>query len=122
MSIRQREKRGNRMGLKFEGDLLVFGERRIVPAIRTVSEMSPVLAFLSKKNPLPPSTPTYFMYRGVLRFGNIRYDVTRILPLDLCGEKNKTFGHSHPISPSGVAWPEIYEVLDGTAHFLIQKL
>jgi glucose-6-phosphate isomerase len=61
------------------------------------------------------------MYREAEKLGNIRYDITRILSLDLCGEKNKTFGHVHPKSSSNVEWPEIYEVLSGKAHFLLQK-
>jgi len=110
------------MGLHFEEDDLAFNGMLLHPAIRTLSEMAQALAYPDRKTRLQPDTPTYFMYRGVLLFKKIRYDITRIPQLDLCGERNKTFGHAHPRSPSGPCWPEIYEVLEGNAHFLIQKM
>lgn len=84
--------------------------------------MRPVLAFPSRECPLAPETPTYFMYRDVAHFGHVRYDITRIPPLDLCGELNKTLGHSHPKSPKGAYYTEAYEILEGKAHFLMQKV
>jgi glucose-6-phosphate isomerase len=32
----------------------------------------------------------------------------------------KTKGHYHPENPAGTGYPELYEVRDGTAHFLLQ--
>jgi len=110
------------MGISFEGDSLLFGGKRIAPDIRTFGQMRPVLCKPDSKTSLSPDSPTYFMYRGAEEFGSVRYDITRIPPLDLCGERNKTFGHSHPKSRSGTAYPEIYEVLQGSAHFLLQKV
>ncbi len=107
---------------KFEGSILSFEGKAVEPDIRTFGQMRPVLAFPEKKSGLDPDSPTYFMYRGIDRFQHIRYDITRILSLDLAGERNKTFGHVHPKSQKGTAWPEIYEVLSGSAHFLIQKV
>lgn len=109
-------------GLEFVGDALAFGKKRIAPKIRTVDGMRPVLCSPEKLGDLPSTTPTYFMYREAARFGSIRYDITRILAMDLGGEKNKTYGHVHPESESGAAWPEVYEVLSGAAHFLLQKI
>jgi glucose-6-phosphate isomerase len=69
------------------------------------------------------------MYRDVARSPedrewlheqSIRFDITVIPPRDLCGEWMKTKGHYHPESPSGTGYPEIYEVLGGEAHYLIQ--
>ena len=108
--------------IKFEGSDLVFREKRIQPDIRTFGQMRPVLYNPEAESRLSPDSPTYFMYRGVEEFGHVRYDITRILSLDLCGERNKTFGHSHPKSRSGTTYPEIYEVLQGNAHFLLQKV
>ena len=74
--------------------------------------------------------PLYEMYRGVCRNNadkewldahQIRYDVTRIPSRKLCQEWIKTKGHYHPISPDGLAYPEIYEVLEGAAYYLLQK-
>ncbi|MCX8194818.1 MAG: glucose-6-phosphate isomerase [Candidatus Micrarchaeota archaeon] len=110
------------MKFAFEGQLLCYGKQKIEPDVRSFGQMRPVLAFPDKSPRLSPDSPTYFMYRGVEKFGKIRYDITRILSLDLCGEKNKTYGHAHPPSKKGTAWPEIYEVLEGKAHFLVQKV
>jgi glucose-6-phosphate isomerase len=73
--------------------------------------------------------PVYFMYRDLarsdvdrdwLRNQNLRYDVTVIPPLDLCGEYIKTKGHYHPDNPQGTGYPEIYEILEGSAEYLLQ--
>ncbi|MDD1724930.1 MAG: glucose-6-phosphate isomerase [Methanospirillum sp.] len=72
----------------------------------------------------------YEMFRAVakdeedrewLSANHIRYDVTRIPARIICGEWIKTKGHYHPLSPDGVSYPEIYEVLEGDALYLLQK-
>ena len=93
---------------------------------RTISEMRPVLA-----NPsCHCDDPLYFMYRDLaksdadrhwLQSHNLRYDLTVIPPRDLCGEWVKTKGHYHPNNAAGVGYPEIYEVLEGRAHYLLQS-
>jgi glucose-6-phosphate isomerase len=52
---------------------------------------------------------------------NLRYDLTVIPPRDLCGEWVKTKGHYHPKNPAGIGYPEVYEVLEGEAHYLLQS-
>jgi glucose-6-phosphate isomerase len=52
---------------------------------------------------------------------HLRYDLTVIPSRDLCGERVKTKGHYHPANPAGVGYPEIYEVLEGEAHYLLQS-
>ena len=110
------------MGFSFDGGTLVFEGQKFTPSTRKLAEMHPVLAFPNKECPLPSDTPAYFMYRGVARFGHVRFDVTMIPSLDLCGEHNKTLGHAHPKSPKGAFYSEIYEILEGKAHFLLQKV
>jgi glucose-6-phosphate isomerase, archaeal len=51
----------------------------------------------------------------------VRYDITVIPPSDIGGECMKTKGHYHPNNSAGVGYPELYEVIDGIAHFLLQK-
>jgi glucose-6-phosphate isomerase len=51
----------------------------------------------------------------------LRFDITCIPSCTLCGEYVKTKGHYHPENPSGTAYPEVYEVMEGTAHFLLQR-
>jgi glucose-6-phosphate isomerase len=52
----------------------------------------------------------------------IRYDITRIPGQVICGEWIKTKGHYHQSAPDGYAFPEIYEVLEGEALYLLQKI
>lgn len=96
------------------------------PAIRTVEDMRPVLAEPSCTS----SGPLYFMYRDLaksdadwkwLHQHHLRYDITVIPPCTLCGELVKTKGHYHPENPAGIGYPEIYEVMEGEAHYLLQS-
>jgi len=96
------------------------------PAVRTIEEMRPVLADPA----CACSGPLYFMYRDLARSDadwrwlhhhHLRYDITVIPPRVLCGEFVKTKGHYHPENPYGVGYPEIYEVLEGEAYYLLQS-
>lgn len=95
------------------------------PVIRQVGDMRQVLASPDCQE----TGPLYFMYRDLalthsdrqwLRSYHLRYDITAIISRDICGERVKTKGHYHPASPSGWGFPEIYEVLTGHAHYLLQ--
>lgn len=96
------------------------------PGLRTVDEMRTVMY-----NPeCRCSDPLYFMYRDLagsamdrqwLNGHQLRYDLTVIPPRDLCGERVKTKGHYHPKNAAGIGFPEVYEVLEGTAHYLLQS-
>jgi glucose-6-phosphate isomerase, archaeal len=96
------------------------------PSVRTLQEMRPVLADPRCK----VNDPLYFMYRDLARTPsdrkwlsrhNLRYDLTIIPPRNICGEWVKTKGHYHPDNAAGVGFPEIYEVLEGMAHYLLQS-
>lgn len=97
-----------------------------VPRVRTIEEMRPLLY-----NPdCEGSGPLYQMYRDLARTGkerqwlsahDLRYDITVIPPRILCSEFVKTKGHYHPDNPAGFGYPEVYEVLAGCAHYLLQK-
>lgn len=73
----------------------------------------------------------YYMYRDLFlsrRDGDLfkeqglRYDITIIPPLMLGREYVKTAGHYHPKVPGQiVTYPEVYEVLEGVATYLLQK-
>jgi len=70
----------------------------------------------------------YYMFRGVHRPEDeekfkehkIRYDITVIPPRTIGREYIKTLGHYHPEAGYGLSYPEIYEVLQGEALFLLQ--
>jgi len=96
------------------------------PGIRTVRDMRAVLA----RPDCPASGPLYYMYRNLARSDAdrrslarscLRYDITVIPPGDLCGECVKTKGHYHPKNPAGTGYPELYEVTEGEALFLLQS-
>jgi glucose-6-phosphate isomerase len=97
-----------------------------VPATRSVDDLRSVL-----RNPACDlSGPAYLMFRDIARSPgdrawlserHLRFDVTCIPPRDLCGEFVKTKGHYHPENPSGIGYPEVYQVLSGKAHFLLQR-
>ncbi len=72
----------------------------------------------------------YYMYRGValsqdhdqIESKGLRYDITVIRPGTLGREYIKTAGHYHPEKPgTGFTYPEVYEVLHGRAHYLLQR-
>jgi glucose-6-phosphate isomerase len=96
------------------------------PQERTVDEMRPVLAYPE----CPCSDPLYLMYRDLARSDedrrwlharHLRYDITVIPAKVVCGEYVKTKGHYHPENPAGTGYPELYEVLSGEAHYLLQN-
>jgi glucose-6-phosphate isomerase len=95
------------------------------PEIRLADELKRVLADSNCRC----EGEMYYMYRDVagsdsdrrwLSEQGIRYDITVIPPRDLCGEYVKTVGHYHPENPEGAGYPEIYEVMKGNAHYLLQ--
>ena len=97
-----------------------------VPTVRTIDEMRSVLFAPTVSHP----HSLYSMYRDVaktetdrswLHSHAIRYDITIIPPAHPGGEYVKTKGHYHPENPAGTRYPELYEVIDGVAHFLLQK-
>ncbi len=113
-------------------DELTFGERRFTPVVRTLGEMKEVLydpGFLVTAS--MDTVPLYYMFREVAKTEadaqqitalGLRYDITIIPPLKLGLEFVKTAGHYHPRVPdSKLTYPEIYEVLEGEAHYLLQR-
>ncbi|OPY54790.1 MAG: Glucose-6-phosphate isomerase [Methanosaeta sp. PtaU1.Bin112] len=72
----------------------------------------------------------YYMFRDLslsradkekLLQNNLRYDITIIPPNMLGCEYIKTAGHYHPNAAGSVTYPELYEVLEGEALYLLQN-
>ncbi|RXE57143.1 glucose-6-phosphate isomerase [Methanoculleus taiwanensis] len=93
--------------------------------VRTIDDMRQVLA----DRTCTANHPLYYMYRHLAKSDDdrrwleeqrISYDITAIPPGTLCGEYVKTKGHLHPDNPAGLGYPEIYEVLQGRGHYLLQ--
>ncbi len=98
----------------------------VVPAVRKASDMADLWLAPDKAQ----DEGIYYMYRDVhlpedeelIRERGLRYDVTVILPGKVGHEFIKTAGHYHPIKPgTKVTYPEVYEVLYGVAHYLLQR-
>lgn len=109
---------------------LEFGGRRREPDIRRLYDMSDVIydkSWLASAE----NVELYYMYRDLylsrsdqekLLEQGLRFDITVIPPRMLGVECVKTAGHYHPLVPgSNVTYPEIYEVLEGEALYLLQK-
>ncbi len=112
------------------GKRLVFGEGMEQvnphPDIRWRNDMAAVLY----DNQADEHDELYYMYREVFLAGDeaviqhkgLRYDITVISPGTLGEEFIKTAGHYHPEKPgTGLTYPEVYEVLYGRAHYLLQR-
>lgn len=96
--------------------------------LRGFAKMIPVL-----KDPsiAPPSEYVYSGYRGLflpeheqlVHQSHLQYDLTIIPPMMLGDEFNKTLGHYHANIPeSKIAHPELYEILNGHALIILQKM
>ncbi|MBN1455132.1 MAG: glucose-6-phosphate isomerase [Methanomicrobia archaeon] len=118
--------------MKEDWEELTFGDRTFSPVVRTLGEMREVLydqGFLVSASMY--TEPLYYMFREVAKNEadaqqitalGLRYDITIIPPLKLGLEFVKTAGHYHPCVPdSKMTYPEIYEVLEGEAHYLLQR-
>ena len=110
---------------------MVFGGKEITPDLRMLSDLKDVIPdkeFLAKTE----DYPLYYMYRDLalskadrqaMAEHDLRYDIT-IIPPEMFGkEYTKTIGHYHPLVPgTRLSYTEIYEVMEGEAHYLLQKL
>lgn len=105
----------------------------VAPRPRTLEEMRPVLYNQTATDP----EELYFMYRGLgwpedlpsFEAHSLRFDLTVLRPGLVGVEYVKTAGHYHPPVPGGAGdedriaatYPELYQVLAGRAHYLLQK-
>ncbi|MDQ7794245.1 MAG: glucose-6-phosphate isomerase family protein [bacterium] len=106
--------------------LFTQGLPEVRPQPRTLEELRPVLY----NQTAPSPAIVYWMYRGAgwpadaRRAGalGLRYDLTVLTPERVGGEYPKTFGHHHPPMPGSTrTYPELYQVVLGTAHCLMQR-
>lgn len=110
------------------GDDLRFGAVTRSPDVRVLDEMRSLLLD-DDFSRSAENRPLYYMYRDLykeqhkqtIRDRDLRFDITVIPNARLGREYVKTKGHYHPENDHGVPYPEMYEVLDGTAHYLLQR-
>ncbi len=111
------------LNLEYEGGTLYLNETPRKPDVRTIRQMSKVL-FDPDARKQDPEMPIYYMYRDLapeLKQAGVRLDVTILPPIMLGHEFNKTLGHYHPPAVPGWSYSELYNVLEGEAHYLLQK-
>lgn len=115
--------------IEFDHDKSIRLENAIIkPQVRMLGELSDVTYDKEFSKNSDPNKPLYYMYRDLNRqvdskmFDNaqLRFDVTIVEPLHLGVERNKTLGHYHKHLSSGLSHPELYEVVEGEAHYLLQ--
>ncbi len=110
---------------------LAFGGQLIEPAVRRLHDLR-VVAFDTMWLEGAPDRDVYYMYRDLARSPHdreiidgheLRYDITTIPPFKMGHEFVKTLGHYHPrVTPdSPLTYPEVYEVLEGEAHYMLQR-
>ncbi len=105
------------------------GTRNVAPQPRALREMQSVIFDKEWLREADLDHSLYFMYRDcvlpedqeIARQLEIRYDITVLLPVHLGREYNKTKGHYHSERVPGLCYPELYQVLEGQAHVLLQK-
>ncbi|MCX8172508.1 MAG: glucose-6-phosphate isomerase [Archaeoglobaceae archaeon] len=104
-----------------------FGDNLFKAEIRKASDLKPVLAFPDK---FLRDFDAYYMFRDIYECeedrkkilnAKLRYDFTIIPPAEIGGESVKTYGHYHPPNSAGLTYPEMYQVIDGEAIFVIQR-
>ncbi len=109
---------------------LRFGGVVHQPKIRMLSDMRQVVydkSWLTKAE----NAELYYMFRDLaasdadrelMKQQRLRYDRTMIPAGRLGLEYIKTTGHYHPTFPgTSLSYTEVYEVLEGAAHYLLQK-
>ena len=104
-----------------------FGDFLFRAEIRRASDLKPVLA---RPELLNGDFDAYYMFRDIygseedrrkILNARLRYDFTIIPPAEIGGESVKTYGHYHPKNSAGLTYPEIYQVIEGKAIFVIQR-
>jgi glucose-6-phosphate isomerase len=111
---------------RFDSANLISTNRKVV---RRVKDLEPVLYDASSCKGLDSELPVYTIHRDLysdndqrstLLDNGLRYDVTEMFPLMLGEEYAKTFGHDHLSWQGAWSHPEIFEIIQGEARFLIQ--
>jgi glucose-6-phosphate isomerase len=106
--------------IELTGYLLFVNGSQHQKTVRTVPQMLKTLMGRPDLESLE-TLDMYFMYRNVMKKDGMRFDITLIPPMGIAGEAPKTHGHYHPKSEDGLTYPEVYQVLNGRAVFILQK-
>jgi glucose-6-phosphate isomerase len=121
----------NAMDINYDAEnkMLLVENIEVKPTIRRLKELKEVIYDIEFYNKSDNEMPLYYMYRDIKKEedtpifekNSIRFDITVVPPRLLGNEYVKTAGHYHPLIEDDLTYPEIYQVLEGEAHYLIQK-
>lgn len=109
--------------------LSVDGDMK-TPDVRRLDQMDAVLYDRQFAMEAHPGLELYYMYKDVAKkddrlifeASEIRFDITIMSEHLLGKEFNKTLGQVHEAGPGGFSYPELYEVISGRAHYLMQQM
>ena len=112
---------------------LKFGDKVNVADVRKLHDMEDVVFDREWFEGIEArNKDMYYMFRDLaksdvdleaIKAHHLRYDITIIPPGMLGSEYTKTVGHYHPRVPgTDISYPEIYQVLEGSATYLLQKV
>ncbi|VVB66642.1 Glucose-6-phosphate isomerase [Candidatus Gugararchaeum adminiculabundum] len=116
---------GDPVEVEYNSGTLTVSGRQMKSNIRLFKDLAPVA--LDKKAleemGAQKETPAYYMFRNLAETGSkqIQFDITVIPHARIGTEFVKTLGHYHPEAKKGLSFCEVYEVLQGRAHFLLQE-
>lgn len=110
-----------------------FGDTVTIADVRRLHDMEDVVFDKDWfENTEERNKDMYYMFRDLaknstdlerIKANHLRYDITVIPPGMLGSEYIKTVGHYHPNVPgTEISYPELYQVLEGTATYLLQKV
>ncbi|NYZ77119.1 glucose-6-phosphate isomerase [Candidatus Micrarchaeota archaeon] len=109
----------NPLHIELSGPKLFVDGRDHAPSVRKLSELGDVMLNdieVEKHGDII----MYYMFRNIDGKNGLRYDITLIPGKKIMGECAKTYGHCHPIAEGKLTYPEIYQVLEGNAVFILQ--
>lgn len=105
--------------IELRGEELLVDGKAHPRSARTVTQMKDTL--MTKFPEDIEDFEVYYMYRDVYKDNDVRYDITVIPFRPLGDEYPKTHGHYHPRAEDGHTYPEVYQVHNGKALFILQR-
>lgn len=117
--------------VEYDDEKFLYVEnRQVKPHIRFLGDLKEVLYDKNFANNIDLKTPLYYMYRdirsandsAIFDAAQLRFDITILEPVRLGIERSKTLGHYHKIGLGGFSYPELYEVVEGEADYVLQRV
>jgi|GEM_PF-1204003 glucose-6-phosphate isomerase len=117
--------------LTLDNEQVLFGDDVVIAETKTRARGELAAFALDASACVPAAAIQYWMYNRIaaradalrLQDCDAQYELTLLLPHALGAELPKTLGHIHNApSQNGATFPEIYEVLCGSAYFLFYHL